>query len=69
MAEPQRSAGRNAALTIQDRGHAVHRHIDLPREFGGRHPKLPQLFGEVFARVNGCTGHRALLSDNRRFPH
>src|SRR6266481_868293 len=61
MAEPQGGVGRHTTLSVNDRSNAIHRHVDLSGQFSGRHAKLVQLQGEMFAWVNEGACHGALL--------
>jgi hypothetical protein len=57
MTKPQRRIGGNAALSIDDAGDAINRHVDLTRQLGGGNTEFAQLFGKVLAGMCGCMGH------------
>ncbi len=56
MPKTQRRIGGNPALAINDTRDPVHGHVDLARKFRGADAKFAQLFGKIFAGVNGGTG-------------
>jgi hypothetical protein len=69
MAKPQCCVGGNAALSIDNARDPVNRHIDLSRQFGGRHVEFLKFVGKMFARMNRGACHLCFLSDNRRVQH
>src|ERR1035437_10427971 len=69
MAKPQCCVGGNAALRIDNTRDPVNRHIDLSRQFGGRHVEFFKFVGKMFAGMNRGAGHLCFLSDNRQLQH
>ena len=51
MSKTQRRIGCDAALAVNDACDAVHRHLDLAREFGSRDAKPAQFFGKMFTGI------------------
>ncbi len=56
MPKTQRGIGGDPALAMNDTRDPVHGHVDLARKFRGADAKFAQLFGKIFAGVNGGTG-------------
>jgi hypothetical protein len=62
MPKTQRCIGGNAALTVNNAGDTIYRHIDLARELGSRDAHLAQFFGKMFTGMDGSTRHQIFLS-------
>jgi hypothetical protein len=58
MPKTQRCIGGDTALAVDDAGDPVHRHVDLPRKLRRADAKLAQFFRQMFAGVDGRTGHK-----------
>src|SRR4029077_6081022 len=61
MGQAQSRVAGDTAASIEDLGDAVGRHLELPREFGGAHPQLAELRGQMFPGMYCSYCHGMLL--------
>lgn len=59
VAEAKGGISGDGTLAVENLGGPVGGHLDLPGEFGGAHVQRFELFGELFAGVDG--GMRAMM--------
>ncbi len=62
MPKTQRRISGDPALAMNDARDTIYGHIDLARQFRSADAKLAQLFGKMFAGVNGGTRHDSIPS-------
>ena len=69
MGQAQGRVAGDGAPSIQDFSDAVSRNLQLPRQFGGAHAQLLQLFRQMFTRVNWNYCHCISPNGNRQSRH
>jgi len=67
MGKPQGRVAGDGAPSIQDFGNAIGGNIQLPRQFGGAHAQLLQLFRQMFTWVNWNYCHVTSPNRNRQY--
>ena len=59
MCQAQRRVAGHGALTVEDLGDAVGRHLELAAERGSTNPEHLKLLGKMFPGMNGSASHHA----------